>query len=120
MRRLTVASFCALITTIWAASVGCELVAAVDRSQISSGTGGAPTTTTTTTSTTSTSTNGGMGGGGGMPCTTPQDCPSPANECVDRTCSNGMCGTVNLAQGTVTATQKPGDCQQNQCDGNGA
>jgi hypothetical protein len=118
MRRLTLASFCALFATVLATTFGCELIATVDRSQIP-GSGGAPTTSTTTSSTTSTTSGGGQGGGGAMPCTTPQDCPATTSECVLRTCDNGTCGTSNVAQGTKTTAQTAGDCKKDQCDGKG-
>ncbi|MBI5537114.1 MAG: proprotein convertase P-domain-containing protein [Deltaproteobacteria bacterium] len=60
----------------------------------------------------------GAGGTGG--CSAPTDCPDPANECVDRTCTSGTCGTAPKAQGTATASQTALDCKKNQCDGAGA
>ncbi|MBI5534687.1 MAG: TonB-dependent receptor [Deltaproteobacteria bacterium] len=61
------------------------------------------------------------GGTGGAPeCTVPGDCPVTANECISRTCTAGKCGTEDVASGTKTATQTPGDCKVSQCDGNGA
>jgi hypothetical protein len=55
-----------------------------------------------------------------MPCAAPTDCPDPGNECLDRTCNLGQCGTAAKAAGTPTTAQTPGDCQQKQCDGAGA
>ncbi|NUQ77482.1 MAG: hypothetical protein HUU21_28425, partial [Polyangiaceae bacterium] len=62
---------------------------------------------------------GGAGGSGGMSCKTEADCPPPANECITATCLNGMCGEMNVAQGTPAATQVDGDCMMNQCTGTG-
>lgn len=47
------------------------------------------------------------------------DCPVTGNECVVPTCTAGLCGTMNLDNSHVVATQTPDDCQQVVCDGNG-
>jgi trimeric autotransporter adhesin len=64
---------------------------------------------------------GGTGGGGEMPCTTPQDCPAAADECVTRTCLDGRCGTANVAAGTACndgdACTKSDTCQGGACTG---
>src|SRR5262249_49400865 len=39
--------------------------------------------------------------------------------CQTRTCTGGMCGVSNAAQGTPLASQTPGDCLVQQCDGMG-
>ncbi len=133
MRPLTFASFAVLLVSIWGASLGCELIATVDRTKIPGsgggivvGSGGGETTTASGSgggTTSSTGGTGGTGGGdagdGGTTCTTVQDCPSPPNECVSRTCTAGVCGTAEVPAGTKTAVQTAGDCKQNQCDGSG-
>lgn len=53
-------------------------------------------------------------------CLAPADCPGTDTECHTRTCVNNACGTNNTPAGTPTSTQAPGDCSENQCDGNGA
>ena len=141
MRRYPIAKLGLLLTAIVAGGFGCELIAQVDRSQItgSGGSGGGPTTTTSsgTTSATSGSTGGaggtggtggtggvggtgGIGGaGGGTPCDLASQCPDPGNECLDRTCDQGKCGQAPKAAGTLGATQTAGDCLKSQCDGTG-
>jgi hypothetical protein len=52
-------------------------------------------------------------------CTTASDCPPPGSACVVATCTGGVCGTANVAAGTATSSQTPGDCHVTQCDGNG-
>ncbi|MEP7123035.1 MAG: hypothetical protein ABJE95_19060, partial [Byssovorax sp.] len=71
---------------------------------------------------TSSSVASGTGGGGGMAttCMTPGDCPPPAGECLLAACTAGVCTTANVAAGTPTMMQTPGDCLKNVCDGNGA
>src|SRR6185369_8276058 len=59
------------------------------------------------------------GAGGGAPCSAPEDCPLPANECTTRTCDGGMCGTRSVAHGTPLTAQTAGDCRQDQCNGVG-
>jgi cysteine-rich repeat protein len=51
-------------------------------------------------------------------CTTPGDCGSDT-ECQAQTCEFNSCGVSNTNAGTVTTAQTAGDCQQQQCDGNG-
>jgi hypothetical protein len=53
-------------------------------------------------------------------CTTAAQCPVGANECQVASCNSNTCGFNNVAPGTVTTSQTPGDCKQGQCDGNGA
>ena len=142
MPRFTIASLGLLLTLFFTVNVGCELIATVDRGKIpgaggsggaieasaSSGTGGvSPSSASSASSGTggasassASSASSGTGGDGGTPCKMPEDCPAPANECVTRTCKAGTCGTKDVAKGTKTATQKPGDCKQNECDGKGA
>src|SRR5215213_8956372 len=67
-----------------------------------------------------TTTSSSSSTGGGTQCTTPEDCPLPADECVTRTCVDRTCGTENVAAGTKTSAQTPGDCKQDQCDGKGS
>lgn len=47
------------------------------------------------------------------------DCPSTANECIDRTCTAGICGEKPRDAGTAVAAQTAGDCKKSQCDGAG-
>jgi plastocyanin len=101
-------------------ATGCELIASVDRSEISTGT-----------SSSSAGGGGGMGGmsstssmssgsGGSSGCTAATDCPDPMNECVTATCTAGMCGTENVAADTPTTTQTMANCKLDVCDGMGA
>jgi plastocyanin len=54
-------------------------------------------------------------------CLAASTCPGTDTDCKVRTCSPvGVCGFANTASGTVTTAQTTGDCQQGQCDGNGA
>jgi hypothetical protein len=116
-----------------ASLTGCELLTAPDRSLIpeggaggvggmagagGGGTGGGGTGGGGTGGTAGT---GGGGTGGMMPqCTTPADCPTPANECETATCEGGVCGVANVAAGTPLAVQIPGNCQLESCDGSGS
>ncbi|MEZ4307779.1 MAG: lamin tail domain-containing protein [Polyangiaceae bacterium] len=58
------------------------------------------------------------GNGQCVDCTDPIQCGTDT-ECQQFTCDAGVCGTVNAAQGVPLATQTDGDCQVEQCDGNG-
>jgi len=107
-------------------AAGCELIVAVDRDTIPSSTGGGGT-----------GGEGGVGGhghggaggaggtggqggaGGGPECMTSVDCAVPGNECVTASCTNGTCGTENVATGTPVTTQMAGDCKVVVCDGMG-
>ncbi|MFO0757583.1 MAG: DVUA0089 family protein [Byssovorax sp.] len=125
-RRLALSLLWLAVTgAILSMGVGCELIANVDRSQISD-----TTTTTTTTgqggaggqggSTTTTTGGGGQGGtGGGPECANAGDCPGNDTECQTRTCTDGKCGFDFQASGKVVNDQQPGDCKLNVCDGNG-
>jgi hypothetical protein len=63
---------------------------------------------------------GGTGGTGGMGgCKTTADCQAPPNVCVMATCTNGSCGTMNLAKGAMQTRNVPADCHDSACDGNG-
>ncbi len=88
-------------------SLGCELVAAVDRNLIV-GTGGAGGASTTSTS--ATTGGGGSGGTGGGPCVPVDD----GNACTDDVCTNG--------QPTHTPTAAGTSCSNGGalCDGMGA
>ena len=70
--------------------------------------------------TTSAATTGVTSSSGGDECSSPNDCPDPANECVLRLCFDHRCGTLNAAFGTPLAAQVDGDCKKAACDGNGA
>jgi plastocyanin len=63
----------------------------------------------------------GQGGAGGSApeCTLPGDCPPTGNECINRTCVAGTCGTMNVSTGTPLANQTAGDCQTAVCNGSG-
>src|SRR5215213_3318097 len=102
--------------------VGCELIATVDRSTID-GSGGSDATGGGMggMGTGGAGGMGGVGGVGGMPpeCMMPVDCPDPMNECIQRTCTNGMCGTTNFGNETTLANQTTGDCKTAVCDGSG-
>ena len=68
--------------------------------------------------------DGGRDGGtdsgdGGPKCKAPTDCPAPANECIEVTCTAGECGEKPKPAGTAVSTQTAGDCQKNECDGDG-
>jgi hypothetical protein len=53
-------------------------------------------------------------------CRVAADCAGTDSACRVRTCSPaGQCGVSNIAAGTVLATQTPGDCRRDQCDGSG-
>lgn len=56
---------------------------------------------------------------GGPKCKAPSDCPAPANECIEVTCTAGVCGEKPKPAGTAVSTQTAGDCQKNECDGDG-
>ncbi len=53
-------------------------------------------------------------------CTTASQCPGSDTECQQRTCVNNVCGTAFTPSGTAVASQTPGDCKENQCNGAGA
>ena len=54
-------------------------------------------------------------------CLAASACPGVDTDCKVRTCSPvGACGFANTAAGTVTTAQTAGDCQETQCNGNGA
>lgn len=101
----------------------------------SSGTSSSTGGTGGTGGTASTSSSTGAGGSGGstsssssssgMPCTgmtcgSETECPDPMNECVERTCDNGCCGTSFPGHEKDAAVQMPGDCLRVVCDGAGA
>ena len=59
------------------------------------------------------------GGGNCVECIIAADCPGEDTECQTRTCNAGQCDVKNAMQGTAVASQTEGDCQVNQCDGDG-
>jgi hypothetical protein len=75
------------------------------------GTGGAAASTSASASTTAST--------GGFICLTGSDCPGTDMPCTTRTCVSGACGTSLVAAGAAALTQPPGDCQKDQCDGQG-
>ena len=52
-------------------------------------------------------------------CASASQCPGTDTDCTVRTCTAGVCGFANLPAGTPTASQTPGDCHKNVCDGAG-
>ncbi|MBX5481230.1 MAG: lamin tail domain-containing protein [Myxococcaceae bacterium] len=52
-------------------------------------------------------------------CTEASQCPGSDTECAVRVCENNTCGVSNVPAGTPVAAQTEGDCQVQQCDGNG-
>lgn len=113
-------------------------------STTSSSSGGASSSTTSsipggaggtmTTSSSSSSTTSSVGGSGGSTttsssssttcdttaCGDPSECPDPMNECIDRTCVGGCCGTSFADATRAVAMQSQGDCKKVVCDGAGA
>ncbi len=58
-------------------------------------------------------------GGADAGCQGPTDCPATGNECVQRTCELGVCGTMNFDMTHIVAAQTSGDCHIVVCDGAG-
>ncbi|MDI1432624.1 calcium-binding EGF-like domain-containing protein [Polyangium sorediatum] len=109
-----------LLALLAGGSLGCELIAAVDRSQIdqgggmgsggmggggSGGMGGGGSGGT-----------GGEGGAGGGACTPEDD----GNPCTEDVCEGDVPTHKPTAAGTALPDQVTGDCKQAVCDGNGA
>ena len=66
--------------------------------------------------------NGGTecdGNGSCVQFVVPADC-GVDTECRQHTCNAGQCGVNDVAAGTPTSQQTPGDCHENQCDGSGS
>lgn len=66
--------------------------------------------------------NGGVvcdGSGRCVQCNQAVHCPGSDTECAYRTCTANTCGTGFAPQGTLSANQVPGDCQDKVCDGAG-
>ncbi len=111
---------------LFAAAQGCSLITKTDRGKIpAEGGGGAGGETTSSSGGTTTGgTGGGTGGTGGAACTAeccaPTDCPVPGDECTERVCDAGQCGTKPVASGVAVSTQTIGDCEMVVCDGAGA
>lgn len=79
------------------------------------GTGGDVATASSSAST------GGMGTGGmAGNCDTAMNCPDPGSVCITATCVANQCGTTLVPANTKIATQTPGNCHAEICDGNGA
>jgi plastocyanin len=53
-------------------------------------------------------------------CNVASTCPGVDSDCQQRTCIAGACGMSFVAAGTAAATQLPGDCKSNKCNGTGA
>jgi len=114
---------------VFATATGCSLLTKTDRERIDTGSGGGGAGTGGAGGaggvggTASTGATGGGGTGGTAPCLTeccsPGDCPETANECVQRTCTGGACGTKFVGEGVPVSTQTAKDCQLNVCDGSG-
>lgn len=63
--------------------------------------------------------SGGAGGGCAAECCAPDDCPTPSNACIARTCEpGGTCGTKDVEDGTPTDLPTEA-CKVVVCDGNG-
>ncbi len=58
------------------------------------------------------------GNGQCVDCFVASDC-GVDDDCRTFTCDAGVCNEIDTAQGTPLATQIPGDCHAEQCDGNG-
>jgi hypothetical protein len=81
------------------------------------GAGGmASTTTSSTSASTAASTSASTGG---FVCLARSDCPSGNAPCMVPTCTSGVCGMGPLAAGMDALMQTPGNCQKEQCDGQG-
>jgi hypothetical protein len=52
-------------------------------------------------------------------CNAAMQCAGTDTDCRARACASNRCGFTNAPATTVTATQTPGDCLQNRCDGDG-
>ena len=65
------------------------------------------------------STSAGSSGGSTGGCTQPSDCPGTDDDCQQRTCDQGVCGTTFTGAGTAITAQNPGDCQKIVCAGDG-
>jgi hypothetical protein len=61
----------------------------------------------------------GVEAGGGPQCSVPADCAAPSSKCKQATCEDGICGTIDLPEGTLPAGQIAGDCRVSRCDGAG-
>lgn len=122
--RLFAGVFLGTFALLFASGAGCSLITKTDRDLIGETGGGGAGGTGATTSTGGTTSSGGSGGTGGGTCTTeccsPLDCPDENNECIQRTCEKGVCGTTPVKQGVAISAQTAGDCQKSVCDGNGA
>jgi hypothetical protein len=59
------------------------------------------------------------GAGACIGCIQPSDCAGMDTECATRTCSAGACGVAFDMKGKPVSMQTAGDCQSQQCDGNG-
>jgi hypothetical protein len=59
------------------------------------------------------------GNGACVQCLVATDCAGMDDACQTRTCTQNTCGHAFTAAGTPLPTQTPGDCHENQCDGNG-
>ncbi|MFO0588746.1 MAG: lamin tail domain-containing protein [Polyangiaceae bacterium] len=60
------------------------------------------------------------GAGSCVACNTASQCAGTDTECQTRTCAAHACGFSFTANGTPTASQAAGDCQENQCNGAGS
>ncbi|MBI5543575.1 MAG: hypothetical protein HY901_06780, partial [Deltaproteobacteria bacterium] len=52
-------------------------------------------------------------------CKAASECTNAITACQTRSCDQGKCGVVNKANNTPLATQTPGDCKAQVCDGSG-
>lgn len=113
----------AAAVALFSLAQGCSLLTKTDRDLIETGGNGGEGGTTSqggAGGTTVTTGGGGSGGACTAECCSPSDCPQSENECEQRACTNGVCGTKPVAADVPVSTQTAGDCQEIQCDGKGA
>ena len=79
------------------------------------GAGGMASTSASSSSSSTTSASSSSGGG----CTDGSQCPGPTTDCQSPSCAGGVCKTAYAPEGTPTAAQTAGDCQEVVCDGEG-
>jgi hypothetical protein len=62
------------------------------------------------------------GSGACVGCNLPSDCPGSDTDCIVRACTDNVCGSADVAQGTpLPANEQPvGNCQELVCNGSGS
>jgi hypothetical protein len=89
------------VVAVLALATGC-VVTSSDGTDGGGGTAGSGGTTTNGGGGTGGVANGGGGSGGAQACTTPDECVGIAEAvCVEPTCEEGVCGTINSAEGVL-------------------